>query len=130
MSGCQFCLQVLVFAGSRRVGNEVVAKEQSVPVFVKRAAARDHVDVVGADAAFCALDEEGIPRRNIIAVGRPPKVVVALSAKNRSDLGASRPQAGDLHEHVNDRLGGETRNRRAAEMLDPADKTLWNASKQ
>jgi hypothetical protein len=88
------------------------------------------MDVVRPDTTLCALDEEGIPGRNIVSERGPPKVVVAVGLENGRDLGSSSPKGGNLHEHVNDWLSGEARNGGAAEVLDAADETLWKASKQ
>ena len=85
----------------------------------KDAVPSDHVNVVGAGPALCALDEERIPGTNIAAESGPPKVVVTLGAQNGRDLGASSSKAGDFHQHVNDRLRGKARNGRAAKVLDP-----------
>ena len=74
-------------------------------------------------ALWPTADEEGVPRRHIIAEGWAPEIVVALRLQNWRDLGAGGSQAADFHQHIDDGLGHEAGNGRAAKMLDAADES-------
>ena len=130
VSGSQISLEACVLLSGLRVGNEVVAEEQPVPMLPKRAPASDHVDVVGARAALVAPDEERIPRRNIVSEARTPEVVVALRVQNGRNLGTGGSEGANLHEQVDDGLGGESGNSRAAEVLDAANESGGKAGAQ
>ena len=127
VGGSQVAFESLVGARSLRMRDEVVAKEQTLPMLSECRAAGDHVEVVRADATAVTPDEKGIPRRDVITETRAPEVVVALSLKNRGNLGAGSAKAGHLNKHVHDGLGGEARHSSAAKVFDATDETLGNA---
>jgi hypothetical protein len=110
--------------------DEVVPKSQPVPVSLKAAPTRNHVNVVCANPVLVALDEPGIPRRAIVSGRRPPEVVIALRLKNGSYLGSSSHQTGDLEQHVHDRLGGQTRDGRTTKVFDTSDEPFGKTSEQ
>src|SRR5262245_66084519 len=98
MGRCQFGLQPSVFKSGLRMGNQVVAEEQAVPM--QGVVASNHVNVVRARAVPVAADEKGIPRRNVVTEGRAPEVVVALSFQNRRNLEAGSSEGAYLHQEV------------------------------
>src|SRR5689334_12726158 len=109
--------------------DEVVAKEQLVPVAGKCRRSGDHVQVMRASTGRVSLDEPCVEGRDIIAQRRTPEVVIALSLQCRCDLQLREIEIADLDEHVNDRLRGQPRNCGAAEVLN-ATNHLRERSKQ
>ena len=78
----------------------------------------DHVEVVSTGFGLrIAFDEPGVEGWAIIAMGRPPKVVILLRLQNWNNVELRRFEVGDFDEHVDHGLGFETRNGRATEML-------------
>jgi hypothetical protein len=55
--------------------DEIVSEQQPIPVFE---VTFHHIHMVAADAQPVTFDEPGIERWLIIALGRPPDIVVAL----------------------------------------------------
>jgi len=82
-------LEGLVLASRRGIADEIVSQQRSVPMLEM---AFDHVDVVRARAGHVSPDDPGVPRRDVVAPGRAPEVVVALGFQNGND--AMRPFAG------------------------------------
>jgi len=107
--------------GGLRVGNKIVAEEKALPVPLECPPTGHHVDVVRADAPVVAPDEECIPRRDVIAEARAPKVFVALRFEDGGNLSSGGAEAGHLNQHIHNRLGGESRNGGAAEVFDAAN---------
>jgi len=121
VSGGQLDFEPLVNMGGLRVGNKIVAEEKALPVPLECPPTGHHVDVVRADAPVVAPDEECIPRRDVIAEARAPKVFVALRLENGRNLSSGGAEAGYLNQHIHNRLGSESRNGGAAEVFDAAD---------
>src|SRR6266446_7710727 len=98
------------------MSDRVVSEEEPVPVLGELALY--HVDVVGACAsARLPLDEPCVEGRTIVSVRGTPEVVVPLRLQEWRARISGRLQVGNLHQDVHDRLRGEPRDRRAAEVL-------------
>src|SRR5204862_4612299 len=126
----QLLLQRLVFAREIRTVDQIVAKQQSIPVLGE--GTFHHVDVMRPRARAVALDEPRVPRRTVVSVCGTPDVVVSLRDEYRRNSPAHRARRSiarrtvsvpviNLDEHVDDRLGGEPGDGRAAEVLDASD---------
>src|SRR4030095_14888974 len=82
-----------------------------------------HVNVMRPDAPPVALDEEGIPRWNVVAEARTPEILVALSLKNGRNLRPGGAKAGHLNQNVHDRLRRQSGNGGAAKVLNTTDES-------
>jgi len=115
-------LQRFVLPSNGGMADQVISKQQPLPMLLKNRATRDHMDMMRAVAAKVALDKKGVPRWNVVANRGSPEVVVPSCCQNGSDFGAGRLQTCYLDQHVNDRLRGETGHRGATKVFDPSDK--------
>ena len=77
-----------------------------------------------------SLDEPRVERRPLVACRRTPEIVVALRLQQRGDPHPGGVQVGDLDEHVDDGLGREPGDGRAAEVLDAPNQVTWQARQQ
>src|SRR5208282_6334088 len=119
--GRQLNFETFIATGGLRMCNEVITKQKALPVLLECPPTSHYVDVVCTDTRVVAPDEERIPRRDVVAEARTPKVVVALRREDGRNLGSGGTEAGHLDQHVHNRLGGESRNGGAAEVFDAAN---------
>src|SRR2546425_8588093 len=69
----QGVLQSFIFFGRRRVRNQIIPKEQSVPVLK---ITFDHMNMMGSNAGRVSLDEPGVKRWAIFTMRCSPKIVI------------------------------------------------------
>src|SRR5579872_839045 len=102
--------------------DEVVAELEACPMVGE--ARLDHVNMVRPRPDRVAFDEPGVERWYIVTKRRPPEVLVLLRDQNRHDASLGLLEIRYLDEHVDYRLRRESWNRRAADVLDPADQAF------
>ena len=109
----QFQLERAVSRCHVRIGDEVVPEAKALPVVE---VGFDHVDMMCAHSRCAPLDEPRIEWW-LVEKGGAPEVVVSLALEHRNDTLLRLLQRPYFHEHVDDGLCRQSRDRSAAEVL-------------
>jgi hypothetical protein len=100
------------------MANQIIAKEQAIPVLGKHPMSRHYVNVVRPHPTLRSLNEKRVPRRSRISESRSPKIIVAPCFQDWHDLFAGETKAARFNQNVDDRFGREAGHGSTSEMFD------------
>lgn len=113
--------QSFIFFGRLRVVNQIIPKEQPVPVFK---VTLDHVNMMGTNAGRVSLDEPGVKRRATFSMRCSPKILIPFSLQDRRDSRFRFLQRTHFHEQVDNWFCRQAGNCGAPKVLDAPDQIL------
>ena len=110
----EFHFEIAVLPGDVRVLDEVVVKQEPIPV---HELGLDHMDMVRPDPVSVTLDEPRVVGRRIRS-RRSPKIVVPLRFEDRWNSLAGFEKDCNFDQNIYDGLGGKPRYGRTSKILD------------